>query len=51
MTDLALSHDEISVRFTPTEKVLGILRDVTGAAYDELLVSTPDAERLVVELG
>ena len=110
MTDLTVTRDEIVVRFTRTEKALGILRDVTvprsavtsaqlvrswrevrglrvglglpgiralgtwrwrghkqlvdlrrgvpavrielsGAAYDELLVSTPDAERLVAELA
>ncbi|MBI2244563.1 MAG: hypothetical protein HYU55_11695 [Nocardioides sp.] len=111
MTDLTLTADDLAVRFTPAEKALGILRNVTvprsaitsavlvrswrrevrglrvglglpgirllgtwrsrghkqlvalrrdvpavriglvGASYDELLVSTPDAERLVAELG
>lgn len=110
MTDLTLTDAELTVRFTATEKALGILRDVTvprsavtsaqlvrswrrevrglrvglglpgvralgtwrwgghrqlvdlrrgvpavrigltGERYDELLVSTPDAERIVAEL-
>lgn len=110
MTDLTVTHDALTVRFTRTEKALGILRDVTvprsavtsaalveswrevrglrvglglpgvralgtwrwrghtqlvdlrrgvpavriglaGAAYDEILVSTPDAPRVVAELA